>query len=153
MLTIVPDHAPNADAQWVTLDARLPACVTYLQERVHTGDVPPDELPERWRRTSVIFAPHIPKGFRLVRVDKTSDPAPSRPAFIVWNEARTEGYVTFDWQVAYEARKGAGSNCFDQDGTQMHLAQAFCEVTDMDNCTVQQVDIPTAFDPEAWLRR
>ena len=52
----------------------------------------------------------------------------TRIAYIVWNAARTEGYITFDAGVAYEARKGAESNCFDSNGTQMKLAQAFCEI-------------------------
>ena len=73
-------------------------------------------------------------------------------AFVVWNEARTEGYVTFDKQVAYEARKGAESNCFDSNGTQMHLAQAFCEVTGIQNCTVQKIEIASVFDPEDFHR-
>lgn len=76
----------------------------------------------------------------------------TRKAYIVWNEERTEGYVTFDRQVAYEARKSAGSNCFDKDGTQMHVAQAFCEVTGEQSCTVQAVEIDAAFDPEAWRK-
>lgn len=67
----------------------------------------------------------------------------NRTAYIVWNEARNEGYLTFDKGVAYEARKSAGSNCFDQDGTQMHLAQAFCELTGEENCTIQEIEIPT----------
>lgn len=65
---------------------------------------------------------------------------PSRVAYIVWNDTRTEGYVTFDQQVAYEARKGAESNCFDENGTQMKLAQAFCEVYSGEhNATMQTV--------------
>ena len=76
----------------------------------------------------------------------------SKQAYIVWNEARTEGYVTFDKQVAYEARKGAESNCFDSNGTQMHLAQAFCEVTGIQNCTVQKIEIASVFDPEDFHR-
>jgi hypothetical protein len=61
-------------------------------------------------------------------LDDTPKATPTRVAYIVWNAARTEGYITFDQQVAYEARKGAESNCFDEDGTQMKLAQAFCEI-------------------------
>lgn len=62
-------------------------------------------------------------------------------AFIVWNEAKTEGYVTFDAQVAHEARKGAESNCFDAEGNQMKLAQAFCELTGVENCTIQEIEL------------
>lgn len=67
---------------------------------------------------------------------------PTRIAYIVWNNTRTEGYVTFDKGVAYEARKGAESNCFDADGTQMKLAQAFCEVySAREDATIQTVVI------------
>lgn len=76
-------------------------------------------------------------------VDKSYDQFPpakqTRIAYIVWNDARTEGYVTFDKQVAYEARKGAESNCFDQDGTQMKLAQAFCDVYSGANDATTQI--------------
>ena len=71
-----------------------------------------------------------------------NNPARPRMAYIVWNNDRTEGYVTFDEQVAYEARKGAQSNCFDPNGTQMKLAQAFCEVYSHDeDCTRQTIVI------------
>lgn len=66
----------------------------------------------------------------------------SRKVYIVWNEMRSEGYVTFDRQVAYEARKGSDSNCFDVDGNRMRLAQAFCELTGEDSCTIEEVDLP-----------
>lgn len=63
-------------------------------------------------------------------------------AYIVWNDAKTEGYITFDYQVAYEARKGADSNCFDIEGNQMKLAQAFCEVISSEqNCTIQEIEV------------
>lgn len=65
---------------------------------------------------------------------------PKRIAYIVWNADRTEGYVTFDQQVAYEARKGAESNCFDENGTQMKLARAFCEIySNANDATTQSI--------------
>jgi len=65
--------------------------------------------------------------------------AQTRTAYIVWNAARTEGYITFDEQVAYEARKGAESNCFDENGTQMKLAQAFCEIYSGSDDAIRQI--------------
>lgn len=65
--------------------------------------------------------------------------------YIVWNEARTEGYATTDAQVAYEARKGADSNCFTAEGEQMKLAQAFCELTGEESCTTQTIDVDPPF--------
>ena len=77
----------------------------------------------------------------------------TKTAYIVWNEARNEGYVTFDRGVAYEARKSAGSNCFDADGTQMHLAQAFCELTGQQNNTVQVIEMVSEFNPDDFHQR
>ena len=36
--------------------------------------------------------------------------------YIVWNAVRTEGFVTVDKHLAYEARKDSDTNCFDADG-------------------------------------
>lgn len=47
--------------------------------------------------------------------------------WIVWNTHKTEGFVTQDYQVAYEARKGADTNCYSEDGERSDLAVAFCE--------------------------
>jgi 5-methylcytosine-specific restriction endonuclease McrA len=65
-------------------------------------------------------------------------------AYIVWNEARTEGFVTVDKQLAYEVRKSASSNCFDQDGRQSTVGQAFCEAYVDDNCTTEEVEVQDA---------
>lgn len=76
-----------------------------------------------------------------------NDPSRPRVAYIVWNDARNEGYVTFDKQVAYEARKGAHSNCYDRDGNVMRLAQTFCETySDEHNATMETVLINTLED-------
>ena len=57
--------------------------------------------------------------------------------YIVWNEARTEGYATRDAGVAYEARKGADTNCYTRDGTPAPFAVDFCNRFTFDNCTTQ----------------
>lgn len=62
--------------------------------------------------------------------------------FLVWNGARTEGFFTTEKQVAYEARKGSDTNCFYADGTQSHLAQAFCDITVDDACMMEEIDVP-----------
>lgn len=61
--------------------------------------------------------------------------------YIVWNENKTEGYVTPFAQVAYEVRKSAESNCYDDDGNCAKLGQKFCELYFDDNCTIQEVVI------------
>lgn len=61
--------------------------------------------------------------------------------YLVWTANRTEGFFTTDGQVAYEARKGSQSNCFYADGTQSHLAQAFCDLTVDDACVIEEIDV------------
>ena len=57
--------------------------------------------------------------------------------YIVWNADKSEGFATTDKGVAYEARKGAESNCFTGDGDQSKLAQAFCEIwSHEEDCTM-----------------
>jgi len=58
--------------------------------------------------------------------------------FLVWNKDKTEGFVTLNEQIAYEARKGADSNCFSIDGVRSDLAIAFCDVySHTEDCTIQ----------------
>lgn len=57
--------------------------------------------------------------------------------YIVWNEAKTEGFVTTDKQLAYEVRKGSDSNCFDEKGIPSEIAVAFCLRWCEDNCTIE----------------
>lgn len=57
--------------------------------------------------------------------------------FIVWNESKTEGFITTDEQLAYEVRKSAVDNCFDKDGRCSTVGQAFCEAWAQDNCTTE----------------
>ena len=64
-------------------------------------------------------------------------------AFIVWNAAKTEGFVTTDEQLAYEVRKSADTNCFDKDGRQSRVGQQFCEDWCNDTCSIQEIKIPT----------
>lgn len=61
--------------------------------------------------------------------------------YIVWNADKSEGFATTDKGVAYEARKGAESNCFTGDGDQSKLAQAFCEIwSHEEDCTMVESD-------------
>lgn len=62
--------------------------------------------------------------------------------YIVWNEAKTEGFVTKDRQLAYEVRKGADSNCYDEDGNRSDVGIAFIERWGNENCTTEVVDVP-----------
>lgn len=59
--------------------------------------------------------------------------------YIVWNEAKTEGFVTVDAQLAYEVRKGSDSNCFDADGNRSDTGIAFIEAWGDGNCTTEPV--------------
>jgi hypothetical protein len=60
--------------------------------------------------------------------------------YIVWNEARTEGFATFDKGLAYEVRKSAGGNCFTADGRESHVGRVFCETWYEDNCTIETIE-------------
>jgi len=57
--------------------------------------------------------------------------------YIVWNESKTIGFITTEYQLAYEARKGSDSNCYDENGIVSKIAKAFCEATINDNCTIE----------------
>lgn len=60
---------------------------------------------------------------------------------IVWNNNKTEGFATTDPQLAYEARKGAESNCYKQDGSQSKLAVAFCDIySGEEDCTIEIIN-------------
>ena len=67
-----------------------------------------------------------------------------RVVYIAWNGARTQGFATTEYQLAYEARKGSDSNCFDQDGNRSDLAVTFCDVTGDEDCTIETIhqDLP-----------
>ena len=58
---------------------------------------------------------------------------------IVWNEAKTEGFITTDKQLAYEVRKGADTNCYHEDGKCSHVGVAFCTEWVDDDCTTETV--------------
>jgi len=61
--------------------------------------------------------------------------------YIVWNENKTEGYVTPFAEVAYEVRKSADSNCYDRNGNCAKLGQAFCNIYLEDDCSIQEVNV------------
>lgn len=60
--------------------------------------------------------------------------------WIVFNEARTEGFVTNDEQLAYEVRKSSGTNCYDMAGEHSPVGAAFCERWAQDNCETVAYD-------------
>ena len=62
-------------------------------------------------------------------------------AYIVWNETKTEGFVTTDKQLAYEVRKGSTTNCYYENGEPSFTGQEFSETWCNDNCTIQEIDI------------
>jgi hypothetical protein len=61
-------------------------------------------------------------------------------AFIVWNEDKTEGFVTIDKGLSYEVRKSASTNCVTANGTPSPVGVAFCKQWWMDNCTVEEIE-------------
>jgi hypothetical protein len=61
--------------------------------------------------------------------------------YVAWNEAKTQGFATTDQQLAYEARKGSDTNCFDENGVRSDIAIAFCGATGDENCTIQSVNV------------
>jgi hypothetical protein len=65
-----------------------------------------------------------------------------KKVYIVWNNDKTEGFVTLDEGLAYEARKGAKSNCYYEDGTCSKLAQKFCKIySEVEDCDTEEVII------------
>lgn len=69
--------------------------------------------------------------------------------FIVWNEAKTEGFATTDEQLAYEVRKSSDTNCYTKDGDPSVVAMAFCDRWHEDACTIETVDTALRETPEA----
>jgi len=60
--------------------------------------------------------------------------------YIVWNAAKTAGFVTTDKQLAYEVRKSADSNCYDANGRVSLTAQAFCNEFFDEDCTIEVIE-------------
>lgn len=73
--------------------------------------------------------------------DTYGQPTVSEPSayFIVWNDAKTEGFVTVDGQLAYEVRKGSKSNCSDRDGRRSNLGVAMIEIWGDNTCSIETV--------------
>lgn len=68
--------------------------------------------------------------------------------YIVWNEAKTEGYATTEHQLAYEVRKGSDTNCHHEaTGEQATIAVAFCEAYADQNCTIEEIKYDHSIDP------
>lgn len=62
--------------------------------------------------------------------------------YIVWNNDRSEGFVTTDKQLAYEVRKSSDTNCCDENGRRSEVGVAFCDAWGDHDCTTQEIDIP-----------
>lgn len=61
--------------------------------------------------------------------------------YIVWNESRTEGFITNEHQLAYEVRKGSVGNCYREDGTYSKVGVEFAETFMDENCTIEKVEL------------
>lgn len=73
-------------------------------------------------------------------------------AFIVWNESKTEGFVTTDKGLAYEIRKGAISNAYTENGDCSYIGIAFAMRYLHDNCTSEEVEVAERLADGDWLR-
>lgn len=62
--------------------------------------------------------------------------------YIVWNEAKTEGFVTVDKGLAYEVRKGADSNCYTEKGERSYYGVEFINQWGDGDCTIEEVQVP-----------
>ena len=62
--------------------------------------------------------------------------------YIVWNNKITEGFVTKDYQLAYEVRKGSEGNCHNEDGSRNELGLRFIELYSCEeDCTLEEINI------------
>lgn len=57
--------------------------------------------------------------------------------YIVWNWNKTASFETDDYQLAYEVRKGAETNCYTSDGTFVADAYNFCREHGHMDCTLE----------------
>lgn len=57
--------------------------------------------------------------------------------YIVWNEEKTEGFITSSQSLAYDVRKSSDDNCYDESGDHSPVAEAFCNRWLWDNCTIE----------------
>lgn len=60
--------------------------------------------------------------------------------YIVWCDDRKSGIIVDEKHVAYEARKGAITNCVDENGDYVKIARAFCKLS-QEAATIQEVEI------------
>lgn len=58
--------------------------------------------------------------------------------YIVWNENKTEGFLTKDKQLAYEVRKSSDTNCYDENGNFSVAGAGFCKKYAEENCTIKE---------------
>lgn len=60
--------------------------------------------------------------------------------YVVWNADKSIGFITTEWQLAYESRKGADSNCYSEKLDSMSgTAVGFCDDTGDENCTMEEL--------------
>lgn len=59
----------------------------------------------------------------------------------VWNKGRTHCYETTDKQLAYEVRKGAESNCYNEEGYPCRYAYWYCEnISGEEDCITEEYE-------------
>lgn len=62
------------------------------------------------------------------------------PRYVVWNADKSIGFITTDWQLAYEARKGSDTNCYSEKLNGLcKTAVGFCEDTGEEDCTMEEL--------------
>ncbi len=60
--------------------------------------------------------------------------------YIVWNADKTEGFATTDEQLAYEVRKSADTNCYDENGRYSEVGAEFCNRYSEEHCTIEVIE-------------
>lgn len=60
-------------------------------------------------------------------------------AWVVWNEARNEGFVTTDQPLAHAVCNFPAIHCRDSEGNFSELGAKFSEQYGNDNCTIEEV--------------
>lgn len=61
--------------------------------------------------------------------------------YIVWNRDLSVGFATNSYVLAYEIRKGAITNCYDENGTYNEFAVEFINSHDCDYFTLQEIEL------------
>lgn len=62
--------------------------------------------------------------------------------YIVWDNNKREGFITSEYQVAYEARKLAFNNCYNEDGEPSFMTALYNTWPEgMDLCTIKEIEL------------